>query len=90
MFTRVPLKSRSAEHERMEQKRRESAGPEEGRSDFRDDHGEEPDEDHAVQEGDPFAHIHRMIDAGEEAFHVPPLPGGSGCTDEQDDLFLGT
>jgi hypothetical protein len=58
---------------------------------LRDDHDEEPDEDHIVQEGDPFGRpvqIHRMIEAWEEAFDVPPLPGGSGCTDEQDGLLL--
>jgi hypothetical protein len=56
-----------------------------------DDHDDEPDETHVVQEGDPFGRpvqIHRMIEGREEAFDVPPLRGGSGCTDEQDGLLL--
>jgi hypothetical protein len=58
---------------------------------FLDDHDDEHDETHVVQEGDSFARpvqIHRMNEAWVEAFDVPPLQGGSGCTDEQDGLLL--
>jgi hypothetical protein len=79
----------------MEQRRHRTGnrqGKKKGEFVFRADHNEDPEEDHVGQEGDPFAQpvqIRRMVDAGDEAFDIPPsLAGESGWTSAQDGLLL--
>jgi hypothetical protein len=73
-----------AEQERMEQKRRRAFNRKKGRKKghliLPDDHNQGLHEDHVLQ-------IHRMIDAGEETFDVPPLRDAAEWTGRQDGLL---